>query len=71
MKRNEKAAGEGRISPAADALPSKALQTADSEMASALPPASLAATIVAYRHGLSMPWAELVAAAAGLGVCGQ
>lgn len=67
MQRKEKAAGEGLISPAADAAASQPLHTPCNGNAPGWPAIGFAVSHVAARFGLPLPWAAIVALAAGLG----
>lgn len=62
-----RAAGEIRPSPATGALASKPLPDVPSAAAPDWPAVGLAVAVVAARYGLPLPWAAIVAAAAGLG----
>ncbi len=64
-------AGEGLISPATGALASQPQQPGNSASPAELPAFGLAVSIIAARYGLPLPWAEIVAAAAGLGGGGR
>ena len=61
---NEKPPAGG---PGAYALASQPLPLSHSPARTDWPAVGLAASIIAGRYGLSLPWAQLVATAAGLG----
>lgn len=71
MQRKEKATGEGQISPAADAAASQPTPILSSGNEPYWPAIGFAASHVAARYGLPLPWAAIVALAAGLGECAQ
>jgi len=67
MQSKKNAAGEGLISPEAFAAASQPMPIPDSKLIPDWPGAGLAVSMVAARYGLPLPWAAIVAAAAGLG----
>lgn len=67
MARKKIAAGEIRTSPAACAARSQAMPATFSQSAFENPANEFAVAMVAARYGLPLPWAAIVAAAAGLG----
>ena len=71
MPNKEKAAGEGLISPAAHATASKAMPGKTNRNWPDMPAFGFAATHAAARYGLPLPWAAIIAVAAGLGECAR
>jgi hypothetical protein len=62
-------AGDILPSPATDAAASQPLPELNSPMLGDIPAIGFAISHVAARYGLPMPWATIVAVAAGLGAC--
>jgi hypothetical protein len=69
MQYKQKAAGEALPSPATDASAFRPLPEPHSASQTEWPVVAFAVSHVAARYGLSLPWATIVAAAAGLGGC--
>ena len=67
MRTERKAAGEGATSPAADTAPSQAMPAPYTAIQPHAPPEALAVAILAMRYALPLPWAAIVAVAAGIG----
>lgn len=67
MQHKEEATGEGLISPAADAPVSQPMHSHNNPTGLDLPSVAFVISMVAARYGLPLPWAAIVAAAAGLG----
>ncbi len=71
MTHKKKAAGEVAASPATIAPASQPVPVSHTPAVPEWPHLGLAVAIVSSRYGLSLPWAAIVAAAAGLGGCAQ